>query len=269
MQSRFMRWLLTSGIMSIAVLLIPIESRADTVLAGYDLLQTVTPGTSFNGVDFEGVPLGSYDFGGMIGVKAVGNTDTIVHRLSDATAAPGGNAMIPIELLALQLVSVMPTDFGLGVGFYYITLQSARGGPASTGNMTINFADPTPGGPPPEQPVGGTFTSFFDVFFDVRLGSLDGPIALSANLVISNDGTPWSHYPDPQAVTVDGVNSNLNGRNHQNDFFPIQAIVETHPSGAMHTVISTMVPEPSTLVLGGMALMLAIGRANMFRRRVS
>src|ERR1700737_2000421 len=90
-----------------------------TVAAGWDLFQTVSPGTTFGGQEFEGVPLGSYDFGA--GAQPTANTDTIVHRLSAANAP---STTINIELTALQLKSVNPTDFGLGPDFYYITLQS-------------------------------------------------------------------------------------------------------------------------------------------------
>ena len=55
--------------------------RADVVVQpGWDLFETV-PGTSFSGVPFVGVPLGTFDFdndfGRGLGVKSVGLTDTI------------------------------------------------------------------------------------------------------------------------------------------------------------------------------------------------
>ena len=85
------------------------------VLLGSDYLHTVD-GTSFMGVPFQGVPIGP------------GNTDTIVRRLRDAPlAGVGSSAIVPIELVALNLVSVVPIDLGAGPGFHYITLQSARG----------------------------------------------------------------------------------------------------------------------------------------------
>src|SRR5688572_4266296 len=196
---------------------------ASVVLPGYDLFETV-PGTAFMGVPFEGVPLGTYDFGS--GPLAVGSTDTIVQRLAPATAP---TTSIPIELVALQLKSSVPADFGLGLDFYYVTLQSARGGPDSPGSMTIDFG--------PEGNPHGTFDSFFDVFFDIRLGALDGPIALSESLRISSSDTPWNH--PPQGLTIDGINYLLNGQNGDNDFFPaaltpggeIQPIVERDAAG--------------------------------------
>ena len=263
-------WVLALGVMTMTAFEPATPAVADLVMPGYDLFQSLTPGTNFAGVDFRGVPLGSFDFGGTIGLQAVGATDTIVQRLDSASAAPGGSSAIPIQLVALQLMSVMPVDFGLGLDSYFITLQSVRGGPDSTGRMTINFADPTPGPPPPPQPVAGTFSSFFDVFFDIRKGALDGPIALSDHLVLTNDGALWSHYPADGSLLIPGVNDLLNGDDHSNDFFPIQAVVETHPTGAMHTVIPTgtggpVVPEPSSFIMGAFGIM--SGFALAWRRR--
>ena len=196
-------------------------SRATAVVfSGWDLLVT-QPGTTFGGAPFQGVPLGTFNFGS--GLQGVGNADTIVHRLAPAVGPVG---VIPIELAALHLMSVIPVNFGLGLGSYFITLQSERGGPASAGQMTINFG--------PEGIPHGTFNSFFDVFFDIRLGSLTGPIALSDSLRLSSSGTPWSHDAAPGAILINGVNRNLNGSNSGNDFHPIGSIDESHPTGARH-----------------------------------
>ncbi len=177
-------------------------SQADFIVApGWDLLDTL-PGTQFMGNPFTGVDLGSFDFGAPIGVKGTGNADTIVQRLAEANTEPGpGTAGIPIELVALQLVSVNPIDPGPGLDFYYVTLQSARGGPASTGSMAITFNDPN----------GGTFDSFFNVFFDFRKGALNGPIILSNNLNLTADDVPWGRIAPPGAVTIAEVNHLLKG----------------------------------------------------------
>jgi hypothetical protein len=219
------------------------------VIGGSDFLATL-PGTTFGGAAFQGVPVGP------------GNTDTIVRRNSDVniTSGPGTT---PVEMIALQLMSVAPVDFGLGVDFYFITLQSVRGGPASTGSMTI-----TPGAPDDHLPgtPEGTFSSFFDVFFDVRKGALNGPIALSEDLVLSNQGAFWDATPAPLEVIVPGLAGDLNANLHTNkiqntdtyqmDFFPIGPFSETHPSGAVHTVTGATIPEPETLLLIGAALLL-------------
>src|SRR5438128_12663454 len=133
-----------------ATLCFPAASAADLVLAGYDLLETA-PGTTFGGVAFQGVPLGTFNFGGTIGVKNVGNTDTIDRRLAPAVSP---STSIPVEMLKLQLESTAPTNFGLGVDFYFMTLQSDRGGPVTVGTMTVGFG-------------ANSFDSLFDVFFDI------------------------------------------------------------------------------------------------------
>ncbi len=236
------RAMLLGVIAVVLALSFPGASRASNlVLSGYDLFETLQ-GTTFGGVSFTGVPLGTFDFGGTIGVQNVGNTDTIVHRLQDASAP---STAILTEMVALQLESVVPTDFGLGLDFYFITLQSARGGPATVGVTTINFG--------PEGTPHGTFDSFFDVFFDVRKGALSGPIALADSLTLISTGTPWSHDPAPGEVMIDGVNHELNGSDLSNDFHPIGAIRETFPTGAMIVVQTTTaaVPEPGSFALFG------------------
>jgi hypothetical protein len=209
---------------------------------GWDLLQT-TPGTTFGGAPFLGVPLGTFDFGVPIGVQPTFTTDTIVKRSVAAVppGVPGTAPAIPIELVALQLQSTVPVDFGLGTDFYFITLQKVRGGPISTGSMTISFTTAN----------DGTFSSFFDVFFDVRKGSLSGPIALSSDLVLSNSGATWQQVPPPGSVVINGVNHNLNGVDTTNDFWP-GPIIESHPTGAAHSVVGATInqlPEPGTLML--------------------
>ena len=217
------------------------------------------------GVPFQGVSLGTYDFGG--GAQNVGNADTIVERLSAAAVpGPGFSDTIPIELVALHLQSAVPADFGFGVGTHFITLQSERGGPASAGQMTINFG--------PEGNPHGTFDSFFDVFFDIRFGDLSGPIVGSQLLRLTSAGTPWSHDAPPGAVLIDGVNHNLNGSDNLEDFWPVGSITEQHAAG-LHVVAPatsvTSVPEAGTtlslllIALGfcGLGLLRQEGRLNV------
>lgn len=219
----------------------PSTSQADPlVLRGFDLFATDTSGTKVNlpGVGlplFKGVPLGNFDFGA--GPVRTGNADTIVQRLGDATPA---SPTISLEILALQFMSLDPITFGGGTNFLFITLQSVRGGPVSTGLMTINFG--------PEGSPHGTFDSTLDVFFDIRVGSLDGMIVFSGMKTLTAIDVPWSHFPPPDAILVPGVNFLLNGENQLNDFFPTGLVMHSNPDNSMHTV-ATATPEPTTLGL--------------------
>ena len=264
------RWLMAL-VAAFAVIVLPAsQARAQlSVLPGFDLW-TTQPGTSFMGVPLVGVPLGVFDFGPPAGIQPTGTTDTIVQRLATASV-PGPvlppaqvAAPIPIEMVALQMMTAIPVDFGAGVGTYFVTLQSARGGgdpppgPAATGTMTITFANTDT--PPPDQPINGTFDSTLTVPFDIRFGGLAGPIVLSDTLILSSAGTGWSHFPDPNALLIDDVNNLLNGVDRLADFHPFPT-VEIHPGVGVHQVGPTFeinqaaAPEPGSIGL----LMLGIG----------
>ena len=219
----------------------PGTSQADPlVLRGFDLFATDTQGTRINvptvGLPlFRGVPLGSFDFGA--GPVNTGNADTIVERLGDASPA---SPTISLEIIALQFRSLDPITFGGGTNFLFITLQSIRGGPVSTGLMTINFG--------PEGSPHGTFDSTLDVFFDIRVGALDGMIVFSGMKTLTAVDVPWSHFPRPDAILIPDVIFLLNGQNQLNDFFPIGLVMHSSPDNSTHTVV-TATPEPTTLAL--------------------
>ncbi len=242
----------------IVTLASPITSRAEFIVnSGFDLLHS-EPGTSFGGVPFVGVPLGTFDFGS--GPLGTGNADTIVYRI--VPASPGAAPITRAELVALQLMSADPVNFGLGLGTYFVTLQSTRGGPLSSGFVSINFGS--------EGVPHGTFDSFFDVFFDLRFGSLTGPIALSGNALLTVVDVPWSHFPPPNAVEIVGVNTFLNGSNRLTDFFP-DPFTEQHPGppATIHSVSTASVPAPSTLALASIGILSLVGFARRSRNRVS
>lgn len=226
----------------------PSVSQADPlVLRGFDLFTTDRGGTRidlrgitrFSGIQpFIGVPLGSLNLG--TGQVDTLGADMIVQRLGDASP---GSPTIPVQVVALQLVSLDPFNLGAGTDFHFLTLQSARGGPASTGSMTITFG--------PEGSPHGTFDSTLNYFFDIRVGSLTGPIVFSGMTTLIATGVPWSHFPPPNAVLIPGVNFSLNGQNQLNDFFALGLVRSVHPdpfSGSMHS-FNTAVPEPGTIGL--------------------
>jgi hypothetical protein len=214
-------------------------SPAATVSPGFDLLTTL-PGTILAGTAFNGSPLGTYNFGGAVGTQNTGSTDTIVQRNSSSTVAspPGTAPAVPIEIVALQLVTAAPADFGLGVGTYYLNLQSARGGPASIGQQTITFTSST----------GGTFDWFVDLYYDLRLGAANGPIALSNHELLSAFGVAWSSNPPAGALLITGANSFLDGSTHSQDIYAATSLRACDQRGDSCLVggPSSDVPEPGT-----------------------
>jgi hypothetical protein len=227
------------------------------VKAGYDLFQSTT-GTEFDGMPFTGVPLVTYNFGS--GSVVVGNADTIIQRLSDATVptTPGSTASVSIRIDALQLETT-GNFMGMGNGNYFLVPQSYFGGPTSTGTMNITFA----------SNAGGTFTSTLDVFFDITKGSLTGPIVYSGDLTLTNSGDTWGRTPPAGATTINGVNVNLLGDGTNNgDFWPGVPFTESHPGFGQHVVTdASSVPEPGTWFMGATAMMIGLAYAGWRRRR--
>jgi hypothetical protein len=182
-----------------------------SVSHGYDVFETVPGGTTLGvqalagAIDplfhYQGVPLGGYEFAG-VGQRETGPADTIVARLADATPQ---TPVVPVQLVALQLASLET----VGGQQHFITLQSARTladvsgaqvalapGSPSVGTLTLAFDGDC---------SGGTLDSLFAVNFDVRLGSLTGPIIASGTETISATAIPWSHLANqPRELTEQG-----------------------------------------------------------------
>jgi hypothetical protein len=223
----------------------------ETVLPGWDLLQTDPASTMFFGQSFEGVALGTFDFDSTIGVQNVGPTDTIIQRVGPATVpGPGNSTTVGTVVDAFQLRSVGAVSIlGGPVGVYYLTLASARGGPVSLGTMTINFG---PGGDPE-----GTFSSSFDLFVDVRFGSLAGPILGSSEISIPDSGsTPWTHDATGP-IQIPGVNIDLNGSTSGNDFWIEGSVSKQTPNGSIgaYNAGASVADSGETVLLLGLALL--------------
>jgi len=186
-----------------------------TVLPGYDLFTTTT-GTYFQGVQYIGDPLGTFNFGS--GPVNTGTTDTIVQRLQTVTLpviGSSGPTAIKMDALQLQSVGVTPQLF--------ITLQPQA---VSSGSMTITLKTAT------LASHGGTFNSTINVFYNVHTGSLTGPIVASGMIPLSNANCPWSNIAPAGTILIRGVNYLLNGVNNAADFFQTGACTEQHSGQA-------------------------------------
>jgi hypothetical protein len=230
-------------------------ARADfNVAQGWDLFATDAGSTSFPGLgNLMGVPLGTFDFGNEfgrgLGVQNTGTADSIVQRLQAAQVAGAGqSATINVQIVALQLETTAPVNFnGNGLDNYFVTLQSIHGGPASTGTDTITFDS---------SGLGGTYSSSLTIIFDIRKGSLNGPIVDSESTTLTTDSTPWGNLPPTGAITIENVNRVLSGVSGD----PTQDFFLNGSEGA--------VPEPSSLALFGLGAAATLGLSRHRSRRV-
>jgi len=208
----------------------------DVVVLGSDYFETTT-GTFFNSpwgkVDLKGYPIGP------------GLTDTIAQRSSNVVinGSPG-----PLQITALSLESTSPIS---GIGNIFVTLNPADLS-MDTGQITINGSL-----------SGGTFNSFFDVFFDIctapgpgGVGCAGGATPIYSNptaLTLSSSGASWLPTPPPGAVVVTGQVGDLAANVHtgltlnETDFFP--GIVTHSGGGDAHVVMPAGIPEASTWLM--------------------
>jgi hypothetical protein len=215
------------------------------VSAGYDLFITDPVGTDLLGIQFKGSPSirPTYDFlpppPSADRRRAIGDTDTIVHRLESAVAPgfPGTADPIAIELVALGLVSINEFDVdgdGTKDGAVYVTLHKDRN-PA--GEERLDYDLPTPPGPSEmvfpgnrsfgimtitfTSPIGGTFDSHLDVYADLRIGAPNGPIVCGENaglppcadfdagLALDSIDSDWGRNALANSIMIRGVNYSL------------------------------------------------------------
>ena len=245
MHTRFQRWSLLVGLV---VMVLGASASAQRgcadggpcVALGTDYLQT-QPGSNFNFgdgigvVNFMGLPIGP------------GGTDTKVQRQANADINGGS---IPIQIVALSMESTAPVNIGGSFFDVFVTLDPANLG-NDIGMMSIMG---TLG--------GGTFTSFFDVFFDAHFApvSTGQPFDIFSSITLNNGGSAWSPTPPTDAVIVTGPFGDQFANTHTGlpsnfvDFWPCSVAPCTEDSsGAAHHVVSPATPEPSTLLLLGPA----------------
>ncbi len=233
------------------------------IMTGYDLLYTTTAYFDFDGAGplaptpFVGVPLGTYNFGG--GPKNVGNADTIVHRLDPVTnLADGASQTIDVAMVALSLQSQNQIDwsaFGGNANEFVKTVSLVDTGSTMTIKNSSDNLSPLL--------EGGTFDSEIKIQFQLE-GVTSGAKSGFITKTFQQTGALWTHLPPAGAVLINGVNSNLNGSDHLNDFFTGLAFHDSG-DGSQHTTINA-VPEPTSLFAIGLACLAAGGRFARKRR---
>lgn len=190
----------TAAISAFAALVMAPVGHADTVTLnpGFDLLVTLygTYVTAPNGdyIPLQGRPLGTFDFGGSIGLQNVGNTDTIVQRLDGATLNAGQSFDTSIQLAALQLANPtlgLSVSLASGTGTMDIT-YTGNGKGTFTSDLVVN-AILTGVGPNPIA-VTEDFTSNGNWHYDPTVinggFAIDGPI-------VEVDPSHGHHVVDP------------------------------------------------------------------------
>ncbi len=201
------------GVLTIGTSLAASAAETVTIPAGYDLFETDPQETHFdfqipagffgpgsepftNRVKFAGVPLETF-----MG-HPVGDADTVVQRAAAAPEVP-----VPIELVALSLVSMEPitvTYHGGGAERWDVGVGLSPSQP-SVGHMVIHEGGLT-------NPGGGTFDSELQVvplFTFTRLSDgetllFDG-VSLPPQVLVAS-GVPWRDGCVLPALAVPGLN---------------------------------------------------------------
>jgi hypothetical protein len=193
----------------------------------------------------------------------LGTFDTAVRRLASTPPLNnGGNAVVPIEIIQLNLVSVNPIVVTYNAGQnpeqWNVQLTLPPAPPQQQGPLSITLNNPSGGTFTATLPVQPRFTftrpappatQTFDLPFPIQL-STSGP-------------TPWVTTPPPGVPVVPA------GAN----FFPGVSYSLSSPGGAVvHTVQNAQgppsaIPAMGPLSLGALAaLLLGVGVIAMQRR---
>jgi len=234
------KWFMAIFVLSAFASFAHAQSRCvdtDCVPAGFDYFRT-QPGTFFT-INGTKVPL----FG--IPDPSHYGADTIIQRLKnvDVPDNPGATETVDLLMTELQLRGVDPMcpQIGNKPCRVFINLDpnnSSTGSLAFTQTVAGEAAvDPSCGG---SLPCEGTYTSFFDVFFDVSFTTKSG-----APLPCDPNGDITCLQPD---LTLTGTGS-WTDDNH-GDFIVGNTVDEKHfsPAGEHR---AHMTPEPGSIALFG------------------
>jgi len=223
-------------LLPVAICLLASTCLGDEIVpAGFDYFVTA-PGTTINvpglgTVSLVGRPIGP------------GGSDTIVQRMAplDIVDRPDATGSSPMQMTLLALKSSAPVDIGGSFFDIFVDLDPSK---IQTGNLTVTQTILGEGIPE------GTFTTFFDVFFDVTVVPAGGgPPLFTIPLEMQLSGTGfWTDDFGGSPFTVGLVT----GRDPQGDTF------------FGHEVVT---PEPSTAVLMTTALLGFASRVSTRLRR--
>ena len=253
--------------------------QANRIFAGTDLLETLD-GT---GMIFASDPLpsdffgpGSDPFEGQIALTGsplappAGSVDTLVERQGEVAFGepPTNPQTVPIEIVALSLVSVAPirvTYFG-GVteSFFDVSVEpSPPTAPPSGGQLSLNHnAAPPDGGDVNPGP-----DSFFDVFFDVTFVDTTDPGVVYQmtgsdrfeDHVELQVGVPWAHTV-PAPYLHDASGGFFPGTLPGEPGLPPVPMIFASERFVWNLRLAETVPEPGTAALLGLWALAFLGR---------
>jgi hypothetical protein len=229
--------MLRAGTVDITSAASPCVNDPDCIPAGFDYFVT-QPGTFFT-INGTIVPL--------VGIPDPNNfgADTIVQRLSniDVPDVVGATQIVNTQMVELNLTGVDPNCPGAG-GPCDVTITLDPNHP-TLGNLV--FVQTVAGEAKPDPSCGGltcegTFTSFFDVFFDLSFTTSSG-----TPLPCDQAGDTTCLQPD---LTLTGAGSWIDGT----PYFIVGGVVtESHPGVGVH-VAGQITPEPVSSILFGTGL---------------
>jgi hypothetical protein len=241
---------LYSSILLLIVLTLVVVDRAQALSLdpGYDLF--TIKGGSFIAVDFDGpggldpVPVfvkGQPVHGSLF------NTDLIIQRKGGADPFNAGDELIiPVEIVALSLHSVSPVI----VDSTAYDVQFLSGSLLSNPASPLFKQDTIPANPDGSGQIkkvdnfGGTFSSFFDVFFEVQITDINDPSnsdKLYEQYKLFIEQAPWVETPGHTYPSIPDFPSG--------NFYAQDALAQGEGASLSLTPAST--PEPASLLLFG------------------